>query len=524
MHSFAKALNKQNYVNYGMEFSPEAFRSDRKLIASFFSKLSEGFAYGKIIDEKSTDFVYLNVNDAFGRIMGKTRESIVGKRNSEIFPEIDKDPESQNVLRLYVKVALTGENERFERYATHIDKWLNVLVYSPMRGYFAALIEDITERKKAEEALRESEQRLRFHAENIPLAVVEWDNNFVVIRWAGDAEKMFGWTAAETLGKTIMDLRMIYEPDIPIVEKTMGRLTSGETKVVSSNRNITKDGRVIYCTWYNSVLLDEKGKMSSVFSFVEECTARVRAEKALEENNRNLEQLVDERTRQLKDAERLAAIGATAGMVGHDIRNPLQAITGDVYLAKTELAAIPQSEEKKNALESLTEIEKNIDYINKIVQDLQDYARPLNPQAEEADLKLIVEKLLTKNGLPENVKVSVKVENEARKISADSYYLNRILYNLVTNSVQAMPKGGKLTVHAFKEANDLVITVKTPALAFLKRVQGKMFTPMFTTKSKGQGFGLPVVKRMTESLGGTVTFESQENKGTTFIVRLPTKK
>ena len=267
----------------------------------------------------------------------------------------------------------------------------------------------------APETLKESELRLRFHAENIPLAVVEWDRNFVVTRWAGDAEKMFGWTSAETVGKPIMDLHMIYAPDIPIVEKTMVRLTSGETKVVSSNRNITKDGRVIYCTWYNSVLLDKKGKMASVFSFVEDCTSRIAAEEALEETNRNLEKLVEERTRQLRDSERLAAIGATAGMVGHDIRNPLQAITGDVYLAKVELEAVPESPEKKNALESLHEIEKNIDYINKIVADLQDFARPLKPNFEEADMKLIINELLAKNHLPENIKVSVKVESEARK-------------------------------------------------------------------------------------------------------------
>ena len=247
-------------------------------------------------------------------------------------------------------------------------------------------------------------------------------------------------------------------------------------------------------------------------------------ETKLENYTRNLEGLVEERTKQLRDSERLAAIGATAGMVGHDIRNPLQAITSDVYLAKTELAETQDSEEKKNALESLCEIEKNIDYINKIVQDLQDYARPLNPQTEESDIKTIIEKFLTKNGLPKNVKVTVKVEDEARKINADSYYLTRIVYNLVTNSVQAMPKGGKLTIHAYREENLFIITVKDTGVGIPKEIHGKMFTPMFTTKSKGQGFGLPVVKRMTESLGGTVTFESQEGKGTTFTVRLPLPK
>jgi signal transduction histidine kinase len=234
-----------------------------------------------------------------------------------------------------------------------------------------------------------------------------------------------------------------------------------------------------------------------------------------------LEDLVEERTKQLSDGERLAAIGQTAGMVGHDIRNPLQAITGDVYLAKTELASIPESDEKKNVLESLQEIEKNTDYINKIVADLQDFARPLKPNVEETDLKLIIDELLKKNGLPENVKVNVKVEPEAKKVVADCTFINRIMYNLVNNAVQAMPNGGTLTIHAYKEVKDVIITVKDTGVGIAEDIKSKLFTPMFTTKAKGQGFGLAVIKRMTESLGGTVTFESQEGKGTTFIIRLP---
>ena len=129
-----------------------------------------------------------------------------------------------------------------------------------------------------------------------------------------------------------------------------------------------------------------------------------------------MEELANKRAEQLKDAERLATIGATAGMVGHDIRNPLQAITGDIFLAKTDLIAIPDSEEKKNIQEYLIEIEKNIDYINKIVADLQDFARPLNPNAEKINLKNIIDDLLKKNGLPENVKVTVNVEMDAMRL------------------------------------------------------------------------------------------------------------
>lgn len=234
------------------------------------------------------------------------------------------------------------------------------------------------------------------------------------------------------------------------------------------------------------------------------------------------EEKAQESARKLRDTEKLAAIGATAGMVGHDIRNPLQAITSDIFLAKSELYSLSDCNEKKNALESMDEIEKNVDYINKIVQDLQDYARPLNPKIEETDLNSIINSFFARNGLPENVEVSLKISDDARKIRADGYYLNRILYNLITNAVQAMPQGGRITIEAKKEADATVLTVDDTGVGVPKSIQDKMFTLMFTTKSKGQGFGLPVVKRMTESLGGTVTFESQEGKGTTFTVRIPT--
>jgi len=141
---------------------------------------------------------------------------------------------------------------------------------------------DVTERRRMEETLRESDIRLRLHTENSPMAVVEWDSRFIVTRWGGEAEKIFGWSTAETVGKPIMDLNIIYEEDIPIVELTMKRLTDGESRyVVSANRNYTKTRGVIYCEWYNSVLFDAEGKMSSVMSLVLDITERKLSEESL---------------------------------------------------------------------------------------------------------------------------------------------------------------------------------------------------------------------------------------------------
>jgi signal transduction histidine kinase len=166
-------------------------------------------------------------------------------------------------------------------------------------------------------------------------------------------------------------------------------------------------------------------------------------------------------------------------------------------------------------------IKQNTEYMNKIVLDLQDFAKPLNPCDEETNIEQMVQELLTKNGVPESIQTEARIESDARIVRADSAYMKRILGNLVSNAVQAMPKGGKLTVQAHREKSSVVIMVKDTGVGIPEDVKDKLFTPLFTTKSKGQGFGLAVVKRLTEALGGTVTFDSKEGTGTTFTIRLP---
>ena len=366
------------------------------------------------------------------------------------------------------------------------------------------IFRDITERKKAEEELKESEQLYHTVFDNsqdgFQLIELIYDENgrpidhkFLKVNQA--YEKIIGVKAEDILDKTARYISPNVEPNwLEVPDRVIKTGKSEHVELYNKDINKTLD-----CYYF----LYAKNIVGTLFRDVTD--------------RKNIE-------KQLQEKERLAAIGATAGMVGHDIRNPLQAITGDVFLAKTDLIAIPESEEKTSIQESLSEIEKNVDYINKIVADLQDFARPLKPNVEETDLKLIIDDLLKKNGLPENVKVTVKMETDARKVVADSTFVNRIMYNLVTNAVQAMPKGGKLTIHAFKEAYDTVLMVKDSGVGIPEAAKGKLFTPMFTTKAKGQGFGLAVIKRMTEALGGTVTFESEEGKGTTFFVRLPSRK
>jgi PAS domain S-box-containing protein len=386
------------------------------------------------------------------------------------------------------------------------------------------LVKDTTESKKALEATAKQAELIDLS----PDAIIVRKLDGTITFWSKGAKKLYGWNKEEAVGQIIHTLLKTEFPQ-PLVEVLKMLKLDGKWSGELSHTCKNGDKVVVQSYWLGK--FNVEGKIVEMLESNVDITERIRLQSKLEESAvvveeyaNQMEELANKRAEQLKDAERLATIGATAGMVGHDIRNPLQAITGDVFLAKTDLIAIPESEEKTSIQESLSEIEKNVDYINKIVADLQDFARPLKPNAEETDLKLVIDDLLKKNGLPGNVKVTVKVEADARKVVADSTFINRIMYNLVTNAVQAMPKGGNLTIHACKEAKDILITVKDTGVGIPEKVKEKLFTPMFTTKSKGQGFGLAVIKRMTEALGGTVTFESQEGKGTTFIIRLPPKE
>jgi two-component system CheB/CheR fusion protein len=352
---------------------------------------------------------------------------------------------------------------------------------------------------------------------NLDIAVVIVDSNLRIRRFTAAAQELLRISPSD-VGGSIANIT----PGVHIqnLDKTV-------TDVIDKLTPVSQEVEGLEGSFYEMRVrpyLTENKRIDGAFLSFMDITKRKKAEEALDKYAKNLKKLVEDRTRQLKDSERMAAIGQTAGMVGHDIRNPLQAITSDVFLARTDLGKLSTCKEKESVLESLVEIEKNIDYINKIVADLQDYSKVLTPVVKEVDLEALCNDVLFKNGITEKIDATCIVDSQARTLMSDPDLLKRILSNLVSNAIHAMPNGGKLAVQASMKAGEIVITVKDTGVGIPDDIKPKLFTPLFTTRAKGQGFGLAVVKRMTETLGGKVTFESQIGKGTTFTVRLPPPK
>ncbi len=246
-------------------------------------------------------------------------------------------------------------------------------------------------------------------------------------------------------------------------------------------------------------------------------------QKDLEEHAGILERIVEDRTKQLKDTERLVAIGQTAGMVGHDLRNPLQTVIGELYLANCEVESFSEGEAKSSLKDSIHIIEEQVGYMDKIISDLQAFVQPIKLDKEPVNLKELITNVLTAIIIPNGVTVEMQCAEHFPQIKADPQLLKRVLFNLVTNALQAMPKGGNLTITVHGNPSGHVsISVQDTGVGIPNRIKSQIFTPLFTTKPRGQGFGLAVCKRVIEAHGGTIRFESVEGKGTKFTLKFPT--
>jgi signal transduction histidine kinase len=165
-------------------------------------------------------------------------------------------------------------------------------------------------------------------------------------------------------------------------------------------------------------------------------------------------------------------------------------------------------------------LDKQVNSANAIISDLLDLTRKKAPTLQLADLNKTVKNALSNLTVPENIVLDIKL-GKIPKTLLDEEQIQKVIQNLIMNSIQAMTEGGKLAIQTTKQEDNLKVTVKDTGVGIPKKDIAKLFTPLFTTKAKGIGLGLVVCKQLVEGHNGTITVESKVGEGSTFIVKLP---
>lgn len=249
------------------------------------------------------------------------------------------------------------------------------------------------------------------------------------------------------------------------------------------------------------------------------------AKALLQRQSEALEEKVQARTQQLLAAqealvrrEKLSLLGQVADTVGHELRNPLGVMNNAVYFLQTVLADADETTQ-----EYLGIIKEEIADAERIVSDLLDAVRTKPPHAETVALASLIHLALRKCEVPPAIHVSVNIPETLPALHVDPAQMHQVFWNLITNSVEAMPEGGELTISAHENPAERTVTVsiQDSGCGIAAADQGKLFQPLFTTKARRIGLGLVVVKNLTAINGGSVAMTSALDKGCTFIVTLP---
>jgi PAS domain S-box-containing protein len=455
---------------------------------------------------------FVAVNDAAIKHYGYSRAEFLGMRITDIRPD-------EEVPKL-LAAARAPNSPEFDggvwQHRTKDGRIISVEVVTHAlnvldRPARLTLAHDVTERQRAERALRETNDTLQTLIQASPLAIVTTDVSGIVSEWNVAAERMFGWFAGDVLGRPI--------PIIPIeqLEDDMRRLSvSGEHSFTGyETRCARKDGTLVDVYVSTAALRGIGGLLGTVWVM-----ADVTERKMIEE--------------QLRQAQKMDAVGQLAGGVAHDFNNLLTVITS---YGQFLLNALPEQDPRRSDAHQITQAAARA---ASLTRQLLAFSRRQVLQPQVLDLNEVIgdmERLL-RRVISEDIALVTQFESGIGAVKADRGQIEQVVMNLVVNARDAMTNGGVLAIstrvvhldvayarrHAgVNPGKHVVFSVRDTGAGMDAATQQRIFEPFFTTKAKGKGtgLGLSTVYGIVRQSGGHIEVRSAPGRGTTFDIILP---
>lgn len=462
-------------------------------------------------------------------LFGWSEEEVLGKNFfSFLIPE-EVRPRVEDVVQALLGGRLPSHsiNENLTKDGrTILCEWNNTILHDgeDQTRCVLSLALDITDRRKVELALQESENRFRNIVQASPMGLftyrLEEDDRLVFTGSNDAAEAILGVEADPFVGKTI-------EEAFPPLAKT---------ELPDRYREAARDG----VSWHSEQIDYEYETVSGVFEIFafqtspgemavmfQEITERKRAEEALEVYRGNLEELVERRTLQLREAqeelirkERLAALGKVTAMVSHELRNPLGTVRTSVF----SIGEAIKKDDMKRVARSLVLAERNIVRCDSIIDELLNFSRTRDLKLERTKLDDWLARLLEEGIIPGEITCERELDC-GREVLIDRERMRRVVVNVLTNAVHTMQEdgasGARLTVSTRVLDGRLELCFHDTGSGISEEDLDRIFEPMFSTKDFGVGLGLPIVRGIMQQHGGDVEIRNNEAGGATVTLWLP---
>ena len=362
------------------------------------------------------------------------------------------------------------------------------------------------EKVRLQKELIETKNFLESIVEKAGDAISVVDLEGKVLYWNEGAEQIYGYQKEEVMGKKLS--QFLYPRDEKLraeegklMDQFMARVRKGEVVPNVEVKRQTKDGREIITSMTISPLRDSEGKIIGVSRICKDITHLKRAEE------------------RLTLAERLSSLGELTAGVAHELRNPLAGIKINTQILSRK-KDLPEMEKKL-----LNSTQEGIEKIQKIVDDMLHFAKPKASHFKEEEINEVVDKSLAilqtklKKG---DIVSTFEKGQDLPKVRIDIHQIQQVFINLMLNSIQAMERGGTLTIRTFSENEGGVgVEVKDTGVGIAKSHLKKIFDPFFTTKSEGTGLGLSITLKILENHGAIIDVVSEEGKGSTFSIHFP---